>query len=85
MSISVTPTEQKLQAIVAPKLRIPPEQVPLDKSLLEDLSLDSFDIMTVILEIEEAFAPVTIADKSAEELLTLREVADYIDRELGHK
>ncbi len=85
MSISVTPTEQKLQAIVAQKLRIPPEQVPLDKSLLEDLSLDSFDIMTVILEIEETFAPVTIADKSAEELLTLREVADYIDRELGRK
>ncbi len=85
MSISVTPTEQKLQAIVAPKLRIPPEQVPLDKSLLEDLSLDSFDIMTVILEIEEAFAPVTISDKSAEELLTLGEVADYIDRELGCK
>jgi acyl carrier protein len=85
MSISVTPTEQKLQAIVAPKLRIPPEQVPLDKSLLEDLNLDSFDIMTVILEIEEVFAPVTVADKSAEEILTLREVAGYIDRELGRK
>jgi acyl carrier protein len=84
MSISITPTERKLQAIVAPKLRVSPEQVPLDKSLLEDLNLDSFDLMTVILEIEEAFAPVTISDKSAEELLTLRDLAAYIDRELGH-
>jgi acyl carrier protein len=84
MSISITPTERKLQAIVAPKLRVSPEQVPLDKSLIEDLNLDSFDLMTVILEIEEAFAPVTISDKSAEELLTLRDLAAYIDRELGH-
>ena len=83
MSISITNTEQKLRAIVAPKLRVPPEQVPLDKSLLEELNLDSFDLMTVILEIEEAFAPVTISDKSAEELLTLRELATYIDKEMG--
>ena len=78
-----TPTEQKLQAIVAPKLKLLPEQVPLDQSLVEDLSLDSFDIMEVILEIEETFAPVSIADKSAEELMTLRDVAHHIDSELG--
>jgi len=78
-----TPTEQKLQAIVAPKLKLLPEQVALDQSLVEDLSLDSFDIMEVILEIEETFAPVSIADKSAEELMTLRDVAHHIDSELG--
>ena len=78
-----TPTEQKLQAIVAPRLKLLPEQVPLDQSLVEDLSLDSFDVMEVILEIEETFAPVSIAGKSAEELMTLREVAQYIDSELG--
>jgi len=78
-----TSTEQKLQAIVAPKLKLLPEQVALDQSLVEDLSLDSFDIMEVILEIEETFAPVSIADKSAEELMTLRDVAHYIDSELG--
>jgi len=78
-----TPTEQKLQAIVAPRLKLLPEQVALDQSLVEDLSLDSFDVMEVILEIEETFAPVSIADKSAEELMTLRDVAHYIDSELG--
>jgi acyl carrier protein len=39
--------------------------------------------MSVILEIEEEFALVTISDKSAEELHTLREVAAYIDHELS--
>jgi len=79
---ATTPTEQKLQSIVAAKLQVP-EQVPLDASLMDDLSLDSFDLMAVILEIEEEFAPVTVSDKSAEELRTLREVAAYIDHELS--
>ncbi len=83
MSSATTPTEQKLQAIVATRLKIAPEQVPLDKSLIEDMGLDSFDMMAVILEIEETFAPVTIADKSAEDMVTLREVASYIDQELA--
>ena len=81
--MSATPTEQKLQSIVAAKLQFAPEQVPLDASLMDDLSLDSFDLMSVILEIEEDFTPVTISDKSAEELRTLREVAAYIAHELS--
>jgi acyl carrier protein len=50
---------------------------------MDDLSLDSFDLMAVILEIEQDFAPVTVSDKSAEELQTLREVAAYINHELS--
>ncbi len=80
---SPTPTEQKLQALVAERLKIAPGQVPLDQSLLEDLGLDSFDVMGIILDIEEAFAPVTISDKAAEELRTLREVAAFIDNAAG--
>ena len=80
---TTTPTEQKLQSIVAAKLQVAPEHVSLDASLMDDLSLDSFDLMAVILEIEQDFAPVTVSDRSAEELRTLREVAAYIDHELS--
>ena len=85
MNTVPTSTERRLQAIVAPKLDIDPDQVPLDQSLLDDLGLDSFTIMSVILEIEEAFAPVTLSDTPLEELLTLRDVAAYIDGELGRQ
>ena len=77
-----TATERALQAIVAAKLQVEPEQVPLDQSLIDDIGLDSFDVVTVILEIEEHFPPVTLSDKSAERLRTLREVAAYIDVEM---
>jgi acyl carrier protein len=80
-----TPTELKLQRLVAARLKIEPERVPLDQSLTDDLGLDSFDVMGVILEIEEAFAPATLSDEAAQELKTLRQVAAYLDQELADK
>ena len=76
---TMTPTELKLQTIVAAKLQIEPAQVPLDQTLTADLGLDSFDLMEVILEIEQAFPPLSLAEDTAQNLKTLREVAAYID------
>ncbi len=80
-----TATERKLQQIVAPKLRCAPEEVPLDKPLLKELELDSFDLMEVVLQIENAFSSVIISDRSAEELSTLREIATYIDTHMSQQ
>lgn len=79
MSQAQTATERALQAIVAAKLQVKPDQVSLDQSLVEDLGLDSFDVVTVIVEIEQRFPPVTLSEKSADHLRTLRDVAAYID------
>ena len=83
MEQTTTPTERKLQEIAARKLKIAPENVPLDAKLLDDLGLDSFDLMETVLEIEDQFESVSLSDKSAEELSTLREVAAYIDQDSG--
>ncbi|MBM4422108.1 MAG: acyl carrier protein [Chloroflexi bacterium] len=79
----MTPTELKLQSIVAEKLKIDPASVPLDQSLADDLGLDSFDIMAVILDIEQTFPPVSLSDEAAQNLKTLREVAAFIDGRLA--
>lgn len=81
MSQAQTATERALQAIVAAKLQVKPDQVSLDQSLVEDLGLDSFDVVTVIVEIEQRFPPITLSEKSADHLRTLRDVAAYIDLE----
>lgn len=74
-----TPTEQRVMAIVARKLGVAPEQVPLDQPVMDGLGLDSFDAMDVILDIEDAYEHVTLSEADARDLTTLREVADYID------
>ena len=79
----MTPTESKLQEIVAAKLKMKPEQVPLDKSFIEDIGLDSFDLMTIMIEIEEMFPPISLAAEEAQTLKTLKEVAAYIDRQIS--
>lgn len=75
-----TVTEQQVMAIVARRLQVPPEKVPLDEPIMDGLGLDSFDAMEVVLEIEEAYEHITLTDASARDLTTLREVAEHIDR-----
>ncbi|MCZ7569855.1 MAG: phosphopantetheine-binding protein [Ardenticatenaceae bacterium] len=76
-----TQTERTLQGIVAAKLRVDPDQVPLDQPLLEDMGLDSFVIVEIMMEIDIVFAPITVSDRPLETLRTLRDVAAYIDAE----
>ncbi len=83
MIVRITDTERQVRAIVARKLNMDPEQIPLGESLLEGLGLDSFSIMTLVLEIEESFPSVNLSDQAILELPTLSDVAAYIDRALG--
>jgi len=75
----MSPTELKLQTLVAAHLHLDPALVPLDQALTDDLGLDSFDLMEVILEIEQAFPPLSLADEAVQNLKTLRQLAAYID------
>ena len=79
VSLSQT-TEARVCAIVATKLQLPPEQVPLDEPIMDGLGLDSFDAMEVVLDIEAAYDHLSLTDADAREITTLREVIDYIDR-----
>ena len=78
---SVSPTERRIQEILAPRLQVHPEHVPVDLALLDELGLESFEVVEAVLEIERIFAPATIADHSGDELRTIREVAACVDRQ----
>lgn len=76
MSASV---EERVLAIVATKLKVPPEQVPLDEPIIGGLGLDSYEAMEVVLDIESAYDHVSLTEADARELTTLRQVIDYIE------
>jgi acyl carrier protein len=77
----MTLTEQKLQTLIAARLHLDPTQVSLDQTLTADLGLDSFDLMEVILELDQAFPPLSLADEAVQNLQTLRQLAAYIDNQ----
>ena len=76
MSASV---EERVLAIVATKLKVPPEQVPLDEPIIGGLGLDSYEAMEVVLDIESAYDHVSLTEADARELTTLRQVIDHIE------
>ena len=78
-----TLTERHLQGLVAPRLDVDPDRVPLDEPFMAAIGLDSFDAMEVVLDIEAAYERVDLSDPEARDLATLREVAAYIDRRMA--
>ena len=73
-------SRERVLGIVASRLKLPPEQVPLDEPIMDGLGLDSFEAMEVVLEIEAAYDHVSLTEADARDLTTLREVIEYIDR-----
>ncbi len=73
--------EKKLQDMVAERIHVSADKIDLDQSLLEDMGLDSFEIVGLVMEIEEAYPGVSFEDQSAADIGTLREVAEDIRRQ----
>jgi acyl carrier protein len=83
MDRAPTPTERTLQAIVAKRIDLAADDVPLDQPLLEAMGLDSFNLMMIILDVETAFSPLSLSEQPLEKLRTLADMAALIDRELA--
>src|SRR5881392_330273 len=83
----VTPTEQifmaeksieeKVKDIIVEQLGVNPEQVTPQASFIEDLGVDSLDIVELVMAFEEEFS-VEVPDEDAEKLQTVGDVIKYI-------
>lgn len=54
------------------------DQIPLDAKLL-DTGLDSLDIATVLLEVQESFG-ITIPEGEEDQLTTIGEIARFVEQ-----
>ncbi len=53
-----------------------------ESALVADLGLTSFDMMSLIIEFEEHFN-IEISDKDIRKLITVADVAAYIEKKVG--
>ncbi len=61
---------------------IPPHDVHLDKSFIDDLDVDSLSMVEVVVAAEEKFG-VTIPDEEVKNLTTVGDAVAFIERAQG--
>ncbi|MBN2545839.1 MAG: acyl carrier protein [Spirochaetes bacterium] len=67
----------KVKKLIAEVLNINEEIITENSRIIADLGAESLDIVTLLMEFEDAFN-MKIPDDEAEELLTVADVIDYI-------
>jgi acyl carrier protein len=67
---------------LAEQLDIDVDTISVDSDIFDDLGADSLDAVELIMALEDEFG-LTIDPDDAEQLLTVGEVAELIDRLLG--
>lgn len=70
--------DERLFKMVSELRRIPREKLDYDTRLVQDLQLDSLDVLEVVADVENEFQ-VTITTENAQELITIGDVIRYIN------
>lgn len=66
-----------LTEVLVDRLKVERDAVTEDANLFEDLGLDSIDLMTVVMAVEEQFS-IEVADEELEDVTTLGQAADLL-------
>jgi acyl carrier protein len=75
------PLIDRVLGILAEQLGIDRADIHVDTSLLNDLNIDSLDVVELIMEFEDAFE-ISIPDEDAEGLKTVADLITYLRRRL---
>ena len=73
---------QRVRKVVAEVLKIQEDGITLESRYTEDLHLDSFDNLSLMMALEDEFDR-SIEDESALQLTTVGETVDFILRQAG--
>jgi len=70
---------EKIQKLLAKQLDIDPALITPETHIIDDLGADSLDIAELIMNLEEEFG-VIIADDSANELFTVGQITEFVEK-----
>ena len=72
---------EKLISILATQLDLPQEELNADTSLVDDLEVDSLDVVEMLMSVEDEFN-VIIPEDEIEKLKTIGDVAEYVQNNM---
>ena len=73
-------TFEQVKKIVKEQLGVEEEEIQMSSTFVDDLGVDSLDIVELIMAFEEEFN-IEIPDEKAEKIKTVEDVVKYIDGE----
>lgn len=77
-------TFETVQRTLAKQLEIDPATITPETRILEDLGADSLDLVELIMALEEGYN-IIITPEKGKELITIGQIAAFIDEELAKK
>ena len=75
---------EKLVEIICKYVEVKPENVKPESRFMEDLGFTSFDFMSMLGELEDAF-DVEIDEKEAAQIRTVGEAVEYLEKLSGEE
>ncbi len=73
--------ESKVVSIIVRELGLEEKEITPEKDFIDDLGLDSLDVMTLAMAMEEEF-DMEIPDDDVEGIRTVKDVYDYLHKRL---
>ncbi|HEX2179522.1 MAG TPA: acyl carrier protein [Actinomycetota bacterium] len=70
-----------LKEVLVDRLKVDASTITDDANLFEDLGLDSIDLMTVVMAVEERFS-IEVSDDELEDVTTLAQAADLLSNKV---
>jgi len=80
----VSEISERLTEIVAEKLDKPKDEVTAEKSFINDLGVDSLDIVEIMMDIEDEF-DLSIPEEEAQKIVTIGDAIKYVEEHAGKK
>ncbi|CAN5867888.1 acyl carrier protein [soil metagenome] len=71
-----------LKETLVDRLKVDAATITEDANLFEDLGLDSIDLMTVVMAVEEK-SSIEVSDEELEDVTTLGQAADLLSAKVG--
>jgi acyl carrier protein len=76
--------EERVIVMVSENFELDKEELSRSTSFVVELGADSVDMVELVMELEEEFL-ITIPDAQAEQIKTVGETIDYIEKELAKR
>lgn len=69
---------EKVKKILIEKLSVNESDIKEDSSLVDDLGVDSLDLVELLMKFEEEFK-IEISEEETQKILTIKDIVDFIE------